>query len=96
MALTKADMAEKLYEELGVNKREAKGAACRWVSKLLDEVVGPGRWGDSFSAMDLDPAGPDGTRFEAAVDELAQEMFNRGSEGGGALFRYSPHPSTKE
>ena len=24
MALTKADMAEKLYEELGLNKREAK------------------------------------------------------------------------
>ena len=34
MALTKADMAEKLYEELGLNKREAK----EFVEAFYEEV----------------------------------------------------------
>ena len=34
MALTKADMAEKLYEELGLNKREAK----ELVEMFLEEI----------------------------------------------------------
>jgi integration host factor subunit alpha len=34
MALTKADMAEKLFEELGLNKREAK----EMVEMLFEEV----------------------------------------------------------
>ena len=36
MALTKADMAEKLYEEVGLNKREAKEI----VELFFDEVRG--------------------------------------------------------
>lgn len=34
MALTKADMAEQLYEELGLNKREAKDM----VEQFFDEI----------------------------------------------------------
>ena len=34
MTLTKADMAEKLYEELGLNKREAK----EFVEKFFEEI----------------------------------------------------------
>ena len=34
MALTKADMAEKLYEELGLNKREAK----EFVEMFFEEI----------------------------------------------------------
>ena len=36
MALTKADMAEKLYEELGLNKREAK----ELVEMFFEEICG--------------------------------------------------------
>ena len=46
MALTKADMAEKLFEDLGLNKREAKelveaegGEAASGVSSTVDYVV---------------------------------------------------------
>jgi integration host factor subunit alpha len=36
MALTKADMAEKLFQELGINKREAK----EFVEMFFEEVRG--------------------------------------------------------
>ena len=42
MALTKADMAEKLYEELGLNKREAK----ELVELFFEEVRGALETGD--------------------------------------------------
>ena len=42
MALTKADMAERLYEELGLNKREAK----ELVELFFEEVRGALETGD--------------------------------------------------
>ena len=42
MALTKADMAERLYEELGLNKREAK----ELVELFFEEVRGALELGD--------------------------------------------------
>ena len=42
MALTKADMAERLYEELGLNKREAK----ELVELFFEEVRGALESGD--------------------------------------------------
>ena len=42
MALTKADMAERLYEELGLNKREAK----ELVEMFFEEVRGALESGD--------------------------------------------------
>ena len=39
MALTKADMAEKLYEELGLNKREAKEMVEMFFEEIRDSLV---------------------------------------------------------
>ena len=54
MALTKADMAERLYEELGLNKREAK----ELVELFFEEVRGALESGDQvklsgFGSFDL-------------------------------------------
>ena len=38
MALTKADMAEKLYEELGLNKREAKELVEMFFEEICDAL----------------------------------------------------------
>ena len=38
MALTKADMAEKLYEELGLNKREAKELAEMFFEEICEAL----------------------------------------------------------
>lgn len=39
MALTKADMAEHLYEELGLNKREAKDMVDLFFSQVRDTLT---------------------------------------------------------
>ena len=49
MALTKADMAEKLYEELGLNKREAK----ELVEMFFEEVRSALEEGDQVNCRDL-------------------------------------------
>ena len=38
MALTKADLAEKLYDELGLNKREAKEIVEMFFEDLVDKL----------------------------------------------------------
>lgn len=40
MALTKADMAEHLYEELGLNKREAKDLVDMFFAEVRDALAG--------------------------------------------------------
>ena len=40
MALTKAEMAEKLYEELGLNKREAKEIVEAFFSEISEALEG--------------------------------------------------------
>lgn len=39
MALTKADMAERLYEELGLNKREAKEMVEMFFEEIAESLV---------------------------------------------------------
>ena len=44
MALTKADMAESLFNELGLNKREARELVDSFFEDLRFLLVGPAWW----------------------------------------------------
>jgi hypothetical protein len=64
-----------------VNRRDAKALANIVVCFLIEGQQGVG-WGAMSDWPDDDIR-----RFEEALDELAQQLYNRGGDRGAALFR---------
>ena len=71
-----------------MDRRAAKRAACRYASLVLDGVVGTGNWVEFFEDAD----GEDAQRFQDAVDELTQELHERGHCIEGEEPTFITHP----
>ena len=73
MSLTKAEIAERLFEEVGLNKREAKEMACTHAALVVESALAAGWDIESWFTNDADV-----DRFEDALGEVIDELTRRG------------------
>lgn len=60
-----------------MNRRQAKRAACRLASQLIDQAINAGGWNDDTNCVPL-YNDEDRARVARGLDELAQELLERG------------------